>query len=286
MKGDCGMKRRKDAAGTAKKKRKWVLPVAVVASIVVALIIACLIILGIMTKKELGFSVGRYLAARNDVNMVVMDDAPKGITNQEERERYMSPVVMSNRTERDLFRNLDTGDEILIVHGGVKESYPGGTGVYAVFKLEDGSVEDIPQKILSDLMAMGWLESVINMDEGFPDWGLTLSGKDVTPTGLTLVCTKNGGDPTGKIQCGTEYHLIVLEDGTWKNVPTVIEEYGWDGMAYLIREGKDTEFEISWEWLYGALPAGTYRLTKEFMDWREPGDYDKAMYWVEFEIEE
>ena len=122
-------------------------------------------------------------------------------------------------------------------------------------------------------------------DEGFPDWGLTLSAKDVTPTGLTLVCTRKGGNPTGEIECGTDYHLIVLEDGTWKDVPTVIEEYAWNSLAYWITEGQDTEFSYSWEWLYGKLPAGTYRLTKGFMDFRGTADYDTAVYWVEFEIE-
>jgi hypothetical protein len=88
-------------------------------------------------------------------------------------------------------------------------------------------------------------------DEGFPDWGLTLSVKDVTSTGLTLVCSRKGGNPTGELECGTDYHLIVLENGTWKDVPTVIEEYAWNSLAYWISEGQDTEFDISWEWLYG-----------------------------------
>lgn len=122
-------------------------------------------------------------------------------------------------------------------------------------------------------------------DEGFPDWGLTLSVKGVTPAGLTLVCRKEGGNPTGLVKCGTDYHLLVLEDGTWKDVPTVIEDYGWNSLAYNFTEGQDTELACSWEWLYGKLPAGTYRLTKGFMDFRGAGDYDTAVYWVEFEIE-
>ncbi len=140
------------------------------------------------------------------------------------------------------------------------------------------------------MVELGWLsehtDSLGENDEGFPDWGLTLSVKDVTPTGLTLVCTQKGGNPTGELTCGTDYHLIVLKDGVWKDVPTVIEEYVWDSLAYPISKGQDREFEISWEWLYGKLPAGTYRLTKGFMDFRETGDYDTAVYWVEFEITE
>jgi len=137
-----------------------------------------------------------------------------------------------------------------------------------------------------DALTMDTAIDFSSKDEGFLDWGLTLSVKDVTPVGLTLVCSRRGGNPTGELECGTDYHLKVLEDGTWKDVPTVIEEYAWNSLAYWIWEGQDTEFTYSWEWLYGKLPAGTYRLTKGFMDFRGTGDYDTAVYWVEFEITE
>ena len=120
-------------------------------------------------------------------------------------------------------------------------------------------------------------------DEGFPDWGLTLSVKDVTPSGLTLVCTQSGGEPSGDLQTGTDYKLIVLKEA-WEEVPTIIENYGWDSLAYLISADGVTEFEYNWEWLYGELPPGTYRMVKGFMDFRGSGDYDNFDYWVEFEI--
>lgn len=282
MKGDYGMKQRNEEKGTAKKKRKWVLPVVITGSVMAVLCIACIIVLGVIAKKGLDFSRGRYLATRLGSSMVILDDAPKTITDPEERERYLSPVIMSNRTDRDLFKDLEDGDEILIIHGAIKESYPGGTEVYGVFKLKDGSIGDIPQKLLKELVAMGYLEPIIDMDTDFPDWGLTLSVKDVSPTGLTLVCTKKGGNPTQKLMCGTYYRLIVSENGKWKTVPTIPEETVWDDIGYGITEERAREFELSWEWLYGTLPAGTYRLVKEFT----AGDADKAMYCVEFEIKE
>ena len=49
-----------------------------------------------------------------------------------------------------------------------------------------------------------------NEDEGFPDWGITLSVKDVTDSGLTLVCTQSGGELTGELQTGSDYKLIVF----------------------------------------------------------------------------
>lgn len=118
------------------------------------------------------------------------------------------------------------------------------------------------------------------------DWGLTLSVKNVTTCGLTLVCTQSGGEPTGELQTGTEYHLMVLENEVWQDVPTIIENFGWNSLAYLIPLENSVEFEIDWEWLYGELPVGIYRIEKEFIDFKETGKYDTAVYEVEFEITE
>ena len=45
-----------------------------------------------------------------------------------------------------------------------------------------------------------------------------------------------------------------------------------------------TVWEIDWNWLYGELPAGKYRIGKEIMDFRGTGDYDTSIYFAEFEI--
>ena len=44
------------------------------------------------------------------------------------------------------------------------------------------------------------------------------------------------------------------------------------------------EWEVNWEWLYGQIPAGKYRIGKEIMDFRGTGDFDKTVYYVEFNI--
>lgn len=123
-------------------------------------------------------------------------------------------------------------------------------------------------------------------DVGFPDWGIALSAENVTASGLTLVCTQSGGKLSGTLQTGSEYKLIVLENGMWNDVPTILEEYGWNSIAYLIENERSTNFEINWEWLYGELPTGTYRLVKSFTDFRGTGEYDSANYWMEFVIQE
>jgi len=116
------------------------------------------------------------------------------------------------------------------------------------------------------------------------DWGLTLSARDVAPTGMTLVCSQSGGAPTGELQCGSDYSLLVYSNGNWNAVPYLLDEVAWDAIAYLVPMGGSVEFELDWEWLYGELPEGTYRLVKSFMDFREAGDYDTETYHADFEI--
>lgn len=128
------------------------------------------------------------------------------------------------------------------------------------------------------------------MDKGFPNWGLSLSVKNVTPTGLTLVVTQSGGEPSGELQTGEAYRLIALVDGTWKTVeelplPEGVDGRAWNSIAYWIPKGEGKEFEVDWNWIFGELPSGTYRFIKEFMDFRKTADYDTFEYWIEFEIE-
>ena len=161
------------------------------------------------------------------------------------------------------YPELVVGDNIRVVYAGevLEKDPPGFPQIISVFKLDENGV----------------------VDEGFPNWGLTLSVKDVTESGLTLVCTQSGGELTGELQTGSDYKLIVLKDA-WEDVPTIIEDYGWDMIAYGVSKNDVTEFEYNWEWLYGKLPAGTYRMVKGFTEYRETGDYDNFTYWTEFEI--
>ena len=131
--------------------------------------------------------------------------------------------------------------------------------------------------LLDDLMQNGGL--------GCPDWGLTLSAEDVTPSGLTLICSQSGGAPSGELMTGEDYYLIIWRAEHWRMVAPVIDDYAWNSLAHWISKDADTRFEIDWEWLYGELEPGTYRLVKDFMDFCKTADFDEAIYWVEFVIE-
>lgn len=117
------------------------------------------------------------------------------------------------------------------------------------------------------------------------EWGITLTVRDVTPKGLTLVCTQKGGNMRGELQTGTPYTLESLHNGVWQAVELKVKaNIAWTMQAFMIPKDDATDFEIDWSWLYGELPAGKYRIGKEITDYITPGEYEKTTYWAEFEI--
>ncbi len=62
--------------------------------------------------------------------------------------------------------------------------------------------------------------------------GVTLTAEDVTPNGLTLVCTQSGGAPTGELQTGSRFWLEVYSESNWFPVKTI-----WRMFSGLWRHG-------------------------------------------------
>lgn len=116
----------------------------IILGIIGGIIILFVMSVYILLNKGYGMSVGRYLEVKDGNPMLIREN---------------SPISMHNRTNRDLVDNLDIGDKILVIHTGIAESYPGQTGVYAIFKISDGTTADIPQKVVNELIKLGWLES-------------------------------------------------------------------------------------------------------------------------------
>ena len=121
-----------------------------------------------------------------------------------------------------------------------------------------------------------------------PDWGVTITAEDVTPSGAVLHFAQSGGSPTGELNTGTYFTLERKSGSQWKAVPYAdgLDEsaIGWDDVAWIIPMGGSADFETDWAWLYGELDKGEYRIGKEIMDFRGPGDYDTAMFYADFSV--
>lgn len=117
-------------------------------------------------------------------------------------------------------------------------------------------------------------------------WGIELIAENVTDKGMTLKCVQSDGAHTGELQTGEWYTIDKNVNGEWEPLDTEPLDFAWNMVAYMIKENDVTEFDIDWEWLYGRLPAGEYRLNKEIMGFRKAGDYDTKVYSAEFTVEE
>ena len=121
-------------------KKLFYIPLCVLLSLL--LITAAM--LAFLTIKGYGLSVGRLLVTEDGTQLLIVDQTPIQLSDQ------------SKRT--NLFEAFQTGDLLLVVHDGVEETYPARSGAYAAFRLKRGSIEDIPEDILSTLVELGWLK--------------------------------------------------------------------------------------------------------------------------------
>lgn len=153
---------------------------------------------------------------------------------------------------------------------------------------EDVTFNDVYAPLLSSQLNPGAVNGIISHNAINPDkWGLQLFAEDVTPTGLKLKFEQFGGNPSGTLQYGAQYTLDTTIDDEWQPVETTTgEPLVWNALAYSIKMNDITETSINWEYGYGKLKPGYYRLNKEIMDFRGTGDYDKEIYTVYFSIEE
>ena len=127
------------------KKRKWLIPVVTIIAILALIIIYVCVLIG----KGFGVSEGVYLEAKDGSAIIVCD---------------RTPIIMSNRTNRNLFDNLEMGDKILIIQDGIAESLPASTGAYAVFKRNSGVTGEIPLSVIEEMIKLGWIESAEDVE--------------------------------------------------------------------------------------------------------------------------
>ena len=129
----------------------------------------------------------------------------------------------------------------------------------------------IPQAIISEKKAA--------QQETLVDWGITMTVINATPTGCTLEITQSGGTATGEIHCGEDYYVQALAEDGWHNLEYIItDNYAIPSIAYIVSEDYPRNFNLNWQQVYGVLPSGTYRIAKELMDSRAPGDFDEAYH--------
>lgn len=86
------------------------------------------------------------------------------------------------------------------------------------------------------------------------------------------------------LQYGDWFDIQRKVNNEWYSLSYVIKNLAFHQVAYLLPEGETSIKPITWEWMYGELPPGKYRIVTDVIDYRAPGDFDKYYLAEEFEI--
>ena len=113
-------------------------------------------------------------------------------------------------------------------------------------------------------------------------WAPVLTVEEASPTGATIVFRQTAEDIDGILVTGNEYFLQQYVNSHWEAVPTVTQEITWSSETFAIyaipRE------KLDWQWLYGTLPEGRYRIGKPVTIHRDTVNQVSTTAYGEFTI--
>ena len=89
---------------------------------------------------------------------------------------------------------------------------------------------------------------------------VSMSIFDISSTGATIIIKDTNVTPS---LYGEWYKIEKEIDGKWYECNPIIKDYAFVSIGYAVDKNNEVKFEIDWEWLYGKLPSGNYRILKE-----------------------
>ncbi len=143
--------------------------------------------------------------------------------------------------------------------------------------------EEEVAKALPRILGRANEERDTNTDVLSPLEGVTMEVIECSDTSVTV---RIANDTDKDIQCGADFCLKMQDEetGEWRELDTVIDNAAFTSEAYMIQKDSPYEKVINFEWLYGKLEPGRYRIVKTVMDFRGTGDHTNYAYTAEFRI--
>ena len=114
--------------------------------------------------------------------------------------------------------------------------------------------------------------------------GVTMEVTKVSNVSLTLLITN---ETDKNIQFGDDYYLEGRDrdSGKWSRLSPIIDNGMFYMVAYMLQDNSTANQDVNFEWLYGKLEPGKYRIVKEITDFRGTGDYTNYTYMAEFDVD-
>ncbi len=124
---------------------------------------------------------------------------------------------------------------------------------------------------------------VYDAESEIQDLGLMVSVQAISPAGATLVFNQYDSSISTELSFGEDFKIEKKEGSSWREADIVLEgEYGYNDEAHIITIGGTAQYQYDWEWLYGLLDKGEYRIAVKVLNFRNTGDYDKYTAYAHF----
>ena len=92
------------------------------------------------------------------------------------------------------------------------------------------------------------------------DWEPALDVEQASPVGATVIFRQEKNPEGYVVLCGNDYTLERYSEQGWVTMPMAQQDVNWVKDAFVVTAiPRD---EIDWQWLYGSLPNGHYRIGK------------------------
>lgn len=133
-------------------------------------------------------------------------------------------------------------------------------------KKNNGTCVMVEDRDLNDLVDMSFKEGSLSNTGG------TIIIKDKSPN---------------KIVYGKDFYIEKYVNSEYVPLDYIHDDFGFNAMAYYVNEFGILEMNQKWEYMYGVLDKGIYRIVKDvFFDSDVPIELSDHYYiWTEFEIE-
>lgn len=103
------------------------------------------------------------------------------------------------------------------------------------------------------------------------DIGVSMDLSDITSMGATVHFYRFEVENAGELSYGDSY-IIEKQDGKkWEELPVIAENAAFNDIAHIIPANETVEQKTDWEWLYGELSPGTYRIRKTVINKKDSG---------------
>lgn len=114
--------------------------------------------------------------------------------------------------------------------------------------------------------------------------GVSMIIKDgtLTKSSATVIITDTVKDEEHTY--GDSFAIQKKRSNEWIDLDTIIDNYGFNMIGYGVNEDNILEMEVKWDWLYGELEKGEYRLIKNFAVNKNDSYLGSKKIYVEFTI--